>query len=664
MVSSCAKKHNTQVADNNAIDSANMDLTVNPGDDFYQYANGAWLKNNPIPEQYSSYGNFEKLYEENLKQLRGIMDESANDLKAEKGSNKQKIGDFYASGMDTVTIEKKGIEALKTELDIIAGMQKTEDITKVFAHLNTVGISPLFYFYSEQDKKNSEMVIANTYQGSLGLPEKDYYLNPDAETKVIREKYLVHLTNMFKLMGKDEKAAAASAKSVLDLETLLAKASKSMLELRDPIANFNKTTTVELQKMMPNFNWNEYFTAVGISDPKDISIGQIEYMKACDKLLKSVSINTWKDYFSWNLLHDMAPYMHKAVVDENFNFYGKELTGRPQQQERWKRILNTTSSSLGEAVGQLYVEKYFPAKAKERMLELVGNLQKALGDRIQKLDWMSAATKAKAMEKLKAMTVKIGYPDKWLDYSKLNIDRTSFVGNVMQANNFGFKRDLNKINKPVDRTEWGMTPQTINAYYSPTMNEIVFPAAILQPPFFFMDADDAVNYAAIGTIIGHEMTHGFDDKGRLYDNKGNLTDWWTPQDADNYKKKSGPLVEQFNNFKILDSLHVDGALTIGENIADLGGITVSFEAFKSASKDTAKIKGFTPNQRFFLSYAQIWRNNIRPQQLMMYLKTDVHSPAVARVNCMIYNVPDFYTAFNIDDKAKRFIPVDKRAIVW
>ena len=664
MIVSLAMTADNKPTGNKAIDPSNMDLSIKPGDDFFHYANGTWLKNNPIPAQYARYGNFEKLMETNLSQLKGIMEDAAGDKKAVKGTNRQKIGDFYFSGMDTLKIEKEGIEPLRGELTKIENIKSSDDIVSVLAHLNTIGIYPIFAFYPDQDKSNSKIVIANTFQGELGLPERDYYVENDEDTKLIREKYVVHITNMFKLMGKDEKTAKTVAESILKLETELATVSKSMNDLRDPIKNFNRMTTADLQKMTPDFNWATYYKAIGINDPSIVSVGQIEYTKAWGDMLKKVDINSWKNLLTWNLISSMSPYLSKAFVEESFNFKGKVLTGKTKMQERWKKVLNTTSESLGEAVGQLYVEKYFPAKAKDRMLGIVNNLKDALAERIQKLDWMTDATKGKALEKLKVMNVKIGYPDKWKDYSNLDIDRSSYVGNIMKANTFSFRFDMNKINKPVDRSEWGMTPQTINAYYSPTMNEIVFPAAILQEPFFFMDADDAVNYAAIGTIIGHEMTHGFDDQGCKYDKEGNLNDWWTPADIAKYKEKAKNIIDQFNNFKVLDSLHVNGEMTLGENIADLGGITVSHVAFLKANKETSKIEGFTPEQRFFLSYAQVWRTNIREQQEKMNLKTDVHSPAIARVNCMIYNVPEFYKAFNIEATAKRYIAPEKRAGVW
>ena len=649
------------------INSANLDTLVKPGDNFYEYANGGWLKSNPIPADKSRYGAFDEVDEANTTQLRGIMEDAAADKTATPGSIKQKIGDFYTSGMDTAKIEKVGVTAIKAELDKIDALKTIADLQKQVAYNHSVGMPGLFYFYASQDEKNSTNMIAQLHQGGLGLPDRDYYVSDDARSKEIRTAYQKHLVNSFKLLGYSETDAAKNAETVAKIETELAKASSTRLALRDPVANYNKTDLAGLKKLAPDFDWSLYFTDLGLTQTKDINVGQPKFLTAMAKLTKSVPIEDWKIYLKWNLVRTASSSLSSAFEKEHFAFYGTVLSGIKEMKPRWKRVVSETSGSLGEAVGQLYVEKYFPVTSKTRMITLVGNLKAALNERIQNLTWMSEATKKEAEIKLEKINVKVGYPDKWIDYSPVAISKDSYFVNVMNANHFAFKRDLDKIGKPIDRTEWGMTPQTVNAYYNPNMNEIVFPAGILQPPFFYANGDDAVNYGAIGVVIGHEMTHGFDDQGRMYDKDGNLKDWWTKVDADNFKKQTQVLIDQYSSIKVLNDLTVDGKLTIGENIADLGGGNVSYTAFQKAlaGKDmNEKIDGFTLSQRFFLSYAQVWRNNIRDKGLMRSLKEDVHSPGVARVNGIVYNIPAFYTAFNIQPTDKLYKPVDKRASIW
>ena len=665
MVSCGNKKTNTKVE--LAINSANLDTTAKPGDDFYQYANGGWLKNNPIPADKSRFGAFEEIDELNTTQLKGIMEEAAADKSVKAGSIKQKIGDFYTSGMDTVKIEKDGVKAIQAELDKIDAVKTVVDLQKQIAYNHAAGMPGLFNIYSAQDEKNSEQVIAQLGQGGLGLPDRDYYLATDGRSKEIRAEYQKHLVRTFVLLGQTNEVATKSAETVLKIETALATASSTRLELRDPIKNYNKMDLAGIKKIAPQFDWVVYFNNIGLTRAKDLNVGQPKFFTAMAKLTSTVSIDDWKTYLKWNLVRSSSSYLSSAFDKEHFAFFGTVLSGIKQMKPRWKRVVDETSGSLGEAVGQLYVEKYFPAKAKERMVKLVSNLKVALNERIQNLKWMSDATKKEAEAKLAKINVKVGYPDKWIDYSKVAVSKESYFVNVMNANRFAVKRDFDKIGKPVDRAEWGMTPQTVNAYYSPNMNEIVFPAGILQPPFFYTDADDAVNYGAIGVVIGHEMTHGFDDQGRLYDKVGNLHEWWTKDDAAKFEKQTKVLIDQYDNYKILDSLHVNGKLTTGENIADLGGVNISYDALHKAlqGKDqNEKIDGFTIDQRFFLSYAQVWRNNIRNQELMRRLKEDVHSPGVARVNGIVYNIPAFYKAFNIKATDKRFIPEEKRANIW
>ncbi|NWJ53038.1 MAG: M13 family metallopeptidase [Bacteroidetes bacterium] len=665
MVSCGNKKTNKKVE--LAINSANLDTSAKPGDDFYQYANGGWLKNNPIPADKSRFGAFEEIDELNTTQLKGIMEEAAADKSAKAGSIKQKIGDFYTSGMDTVKIEKDGVKAIQAELDKIDAVKTVADLQKQIAYNHAAGMPGLFNIYSAQDEKNSEKVIAQLGQGGLGLPDRDYYLATDGRSKEIRAEYQKHLVRTFVLLGQANDVATKSAETVLKIETALATASSTRLELRDPIKNYNKMDLAGVKKIAPQFDWALYFNNIGLTQTKDLNVGQPKFFTAMAKLTSTVSIDDWKTYLKWNLVRSSSSYLSSAFDKEHFAFFGTVLSGIKQMKPRWKRVVDETSGSLGEAVGQLYVEKYFPAKAKERMITLVSNLKVALNERIQNLKWMSDATKKEAEAKLAKINVKVGYPDKWIDYSKVAVSKDSYFVNVMNANRFAVRREFDKIGKPVDRAEWGMTPQTVNAYYSPNMNEIVFPAGILQPPFFYTDADDAVNYGAIGVVIGHEMTHGFDDQGRLYDKVGNLHEWWTKDDAAKFEKQTKVLIDQYDNYKILDSLHVNGKLTTGENIADLGGVNISYDALHKAlqGKDqTEKIDGFTIDQRFFLSYAQVWRNNIRDQELMRRLKEDVHSPGIARVNGIVYNIPAFYKAFNIKATDKRFIPEEKRANIW
>jgi putative endopeptidase len=649
-----------------ALNAANMDTTVKAGDDFYKFANGNWMKNNPIPDEYSRYGAFEVLEEENYTQLKTILAEASADKNASAGTVNQKIRDFYNSGMDTVKIDKNGISPLKAELDQINAFATKADVQKMIILQHASGNYPLFYLYSAADEKNSNMVIANTFQGGLGLPDRDYYLSDDSRSKEIRVSYLKHMAKMFVLAGSTPEQAAKDADVVMNIETGLAKISSTRLELRDPKTNYNKTDLAGLQKMAPEMDWKAYFDGIKLQPTSEINVGQPKFMIGMAKMINSVPVADWKIYFRWDLLNSAASSLSSDFDKEHFAFYGTVLSGKKEQQPRWKRMIDQTSNSLGEAVGQLYVQKFFPPEAKKRMTELVNNLKISLGERIAGLTWMSDVTKKEAQAKLEKITVKIGYPDKWIDYSSLTIGTDSYYANKKNARQFAVNRDIAKIGKPVDRSEWDMTPQTINAYYNPNMNEIVFPAAILQPPFFFMNADDAVNYGAIGMVISHEMTHGFDDQGRQYDKEGNLHDWWLADDSKNFEAKTKVLVDQYDKYIILDSLHVDGKLTLGENIADLGGMNVAYNGLQKAlnGKKDEKIDGFTADQRFFLSYAQVWRANTRNEETMRRLKEDVHSPADARVNAIVYNIPAFYTAFNIQPTDKRYIAPADRANIW
>ncbi len=662
----CNDKNKTDKAEP-ALSVANMDTTVKAGDDFYRYANGNWLKNNPIPAEYSRYGAFEVLEEENYTQLKTILADASGDKNAAEGSVNQKIRDFYNSGMDTVKIDKNGITPLKDELDQIEAFKTPADVQKMLIRQHASGNYPLFYLYSDADKKNSEMVIANTYQGGLGLPDPDYYLSEEARSKEIRGSYLKHIARMFVLAGSQPEQAAKDADIVMNIETLLAKISSSRVDLRDPVANYNKTDLTGLQKMAPGIDWKAYFEGINLNATSDINVGQPKFISGMAAMINTIPVADWKVYFRWDLINSAASSLSSDFDKANFDFFGTVLSGTKEQRPRWKRMIDQTSNSLGEAVGQLYVQKFFPPEAKTRMIELVNNLRASLGERIQGLKWMSDATKKEAEAKLAKINVKIGYPDKWIDYSNLSIGTESYYLNLKNARQFEVNRSIAKIGKPVDRSEWHMTPQTVNAYYSPNMNEIVFPAAILQPPFFFMNADDAVNYGAIGMVISHEMTHGFDDQGRQFDKEGNLHDWWLADDSRNFEAKTKVLVDQYNHYTMMNDLHVDGKLTLGENIADLGGMNVAYNGLQKAlagKKTDEKIDGFTPDQRFFLSYAQVWRANTRDEETMRRLKEDVHSPAEARVNAIVYNIPAFYTAFNIQPTDKRYIATENRADIW
>jgi len=649
-----------------AIDPANMDTNLKPGDDFFRYVNGTWMANNPIPPQYSMYGAFHQLYDENQENLKVLVEEVSADQNAKHGSVSQKIRDFYNSGMDTTRIDEVGIKAIQPELYAISNLATKKDVSRHIAEMHKVGLNTLFYFYVSADQKNSVMEIANFYQAGLGLPDVDYYTNDDERSQKLRNDYLDHLSRMFVLKGDEKERADKNAKTVLDIEMDIAKVSKTRLERRDAEKNYHKVTLEGLNELSPDFDWTAYFETLGLADPGDINVGQKDFIAGLSSVMKKYSVDDWKVYLIWNLVDASANYLSRDIVDQNFEFFGKTLSGQQELQPRWKRVMGTTSNGLGEAIGQLYVEKYFPPSSKERMDELVENLRKAFAERIKKLDWMSEKTKEEALAKLDRITVKIGYPQKWKDYSSMDVVADSYIKNVRAANVFEFKRGLKKIGNPVDKTEWHMTPQTVNAYYNPTNNEIVFPAGILQPPFFNGDADDAVNYGAIGVVIGHEMTHGFDDQGRKYDKDGNMNDWWTEEDAERFTAKTKILGEQYDKFSMLDSLNVDGALTMGENIADLGGLSISYDAYQMSlnGDEPTEIDGFTDDQRFYMGYAQVWRGNIRDKELMRRLKEDVHSPGEARVNVPIFNLDIFLTAFNISNEDALYIPKEERAYIW
>ena len=665
MIAGCTPKEKTvnEPAKTPAIDLTNMDPAINPADDFFRYANNNWLKNNPIPEEYSSYGAFTEIDLKNETLLQGIIDEVIKDSTAVPGSTAQKIRDFYNSGMDTVAIEQRGYSELKPYFEMIDALNDKSDLAALLGKLHSEGFGGFFNAGGSTDPKNAEMVIMHLYQGGLSLTDRDDYLTE--ENQEMRDKYVEHVVNMFKLIGIDEAEANKKAQNILGLETQLANNSLSRVEMRDPDRTYNMRSLVELQKSTPNFKWNDYFSHAGAPAFDSLNVGMPDFIAQLNKVILNTDLNTIKDYLCWKVLHGSASMLSSDLDVENFNFYGKYLYGQEAQQPRWRRVLNATSDVLGEAIGQLYVEKYFPAEYKERMLNLVGNLRIALGERIKNLEWMSDETKAKALHKLDCFNVKIGYPDKWKDYSKYEVTPDSYFQNIHSAIRFENERDMAKIGHPVDKDEWFMTPQTVNAYYSPEMNEIVFPAAILQPPFFNMDADDAVNYGGIGVVIGHEMTHGFDDQGRKYDEKGNLNEWWTEEDATKFNERTAQLVKLFDEFQVRGN-QINGELTLGENIADLGGLNIAWDAYQMTdeAKANQSIDGFTPAQRFFISYATIWRNNSRDKYLERQVVTDVHSPAEARVNRTLGSVSHFYEAFDIPEGSKMYLAPEERATIW
>jgi len=648
------------------INPANIDKSVSPCDDFFHYASGNWLKNNPVPPAESRWGSFNELADRNNATQKAILEELArNSGTAAKGTNAQKVGDFYAAAMDTVAIEKAGLTYLKPYLDRIMAIKTLPEMQKFLADPKTQTGSVWFNSGVGQDEKISTQYAVQFYQGGLTLPNRDYYLKDDARSKNIRAAYQTYLVNTFKRLGDSETQAAANAATVMRIETRLAKASKSPVDLRDPQANYNKMTVAQASKEFPNLNLPLMLKESHLGTAKEVIVGQPEFLKEVSTMLAAEPIADQQQYLRFHLVSSVTSALPKAYGDEAFRF-SQVLSGAKQQQPRWKRMLRATDGALGEAFGQLYVDKAFSPAAKAKAKEMIENLRKAYAERIMATDWMSAATKKEALVKLNAFVVKIGYPDKWKDYSKLNVNRQSYLQDVLAARTWATEDNLSKFGKPIDRTEWGMTPPTVNAYYNPPMNEIVFPAGILQAPFYDPKADDAVNYGGIGAVIGHEMTHGFDDQGRQYDSKGNLRDWWTKEDGDKFNAKAAMVGKQYDAFMPLDSVHVNGKLTMGENLADIGGLTIAYQAFQKTQQAKAgkQIDGFTPNQRFFLAWGQIWRTNIRPEAARQQVLTDPHSPAQFRTNGPLMNMPEFYQAFGCKPTDKMERPAAEQARIW
>ena len=629
------------------FDTASLDKTCKPCDDFFQFAMGGWMKNNPIPPEYSSWGSFTVLADKNQQALRQIL-EAAEKSNAPAGSNERKVGDFYASCMDTAAIEAAGTKPIDAVLQRIAETTNARGLPALTAQLQQQGIGVLFRFTSGQDAKESTQVIAIALQGGLGLPERDYYLRDDDKSKKLRDDYIKHAAKMFELLGDTPDKAAAEAMTVLNLETSLAKASMSNVDLRDPIKTYHKMKLAEVQSLTPDLSWDSYLKTAGHAAVTEMNVAQPDFFKALDTQLTSTSLEDWKTYFRWHLLDAAAPALSEKFVNEDFDFRGRILTGAKQIQPRWKRCVQVTDRNLGEALGQVYVQKYFPPEAKAHALEMVHNLIAALRDDLKTLPWMGPETRAQATAKLEAFTVKIGYPDKWRDYSALKVDRSSYLQNLQRGAEFEFQRRLNKIGQPVDRTEWGMTPPTVNAYNNSSMNEIVFPAGIMQPPFYDPKADDAVNYGGMGAVIGHEITHGFDDHGSQFDGRGNLKNWWSSDDLKNFKERAQCVSDQFDGYVVDGDLHENGKLVLGESIADLGGLTISYAAYEKSLQGKPRPPdkdGFTPEQQFFLGWAQVWGANERLEYARLMANTNPHPLPRFRGNGPLSNMAEFAQAF-------------------
>ena len=642
----------------------NLDTTVAPGADFYRYACGGWMENNPLGDQYARFGSFDQLAETNTERINGLIEDIAS-RKGVKG-DEAKVGMLYNIAMDSVKLNADGMAPIASYLQRIDAVTNNTGLQQLVAVMMREAFDPYFFVFASVDEKNSTKNLLQIYQSGLTLGNRDYYLSDDENNRNIREKYVGHIGRMFSLAGFDEKSAKKASESVMRVETALAGAHFDNLTLRDPYRNYHKMPYQEFVSRFPGMDWDSFMSVLGAGSVDTLNVSQLEPLAKAVELITEGNIDDQKNYLKWKVIDAAAPYLSDAFVAENFEFYGKVISGQKEIKPRWKRAVATVDGVLGEEVGRMYVEKYFPPRAKERMITLIDNLKKSLGERISALEWMSDSTKEKALEKLSTFYVKVGYPDKWRDYSALEIKNDSYFANIVRASVFEYDYLISKAGKPVDRTEWHMTPQTVNAYYNPTTNEICFPAGILQYPFFDMDADDAFNYGAIGVVIGHEMTHGFDDQGRLYDKNGNLADWWSQSDADNFKARAQVLVDWFDAIEVLPGLYANGSLTLGENIADFGGIQVAFQAFRNATASAPlPVKdGFTPEQRFFIAYANLWATNIRDEQIRYLTQMDVHSLGEWRVNAILPHVQAWYDAFGIVPEDGMYLAPEKRASIW
>jgi putative endopeptidase len=646
------------------IDKANMDLSIKPGDNFYLYANGNWLKSNAIPPSKTRWGSFDELREESSKRLKQLLADAA--AKSGASDALQKIGDFYNSGMDSAAIEQLGWQPVKSDLQTIDAVKDVNGFLDLLASYRTKGIGgALFGLGIQPDRKNVAVYIPYLSQGGTSLPDRDYYLKNDARSTTIRNAFQTHLVNMFLLIGEDVATAQKCADAVLRIETALAKAQMSRVEMRDPYKTYNRFGVQEFKSSTPSIDWNLMLNKLQLKGADSVVVNNPSFFKTVDLLLTALPIEDWKTYLKWHVLSSSSGYLSSAFVNERFSF-NKVLTGQKEQSPRWQTVSGIIDGSLGDLLGQLYVSKYFKPEAKQRMLDLVNNLQQTFAGRIKQLDWMSDDTKGRALEKLNAFTKKIAYPDKWRDYAGLAIKRDDYLGNARRTAQYSYNEMIARFGKPVDKTLWSMTPPTINAYYNSSNNEIVFPAGILQFPFFDFGADDAINYGGIGAVIGHEMTHGFDDQGSKFAADGNLKDWWTKEDADKFRQRTQLVVDQYNNFTVLDTIHVNGRLTLGENLADLGGLNIAYEAFTHTKqfKEGKKIDGFTPTQRFFLNWAQVWRSNTVPETAAQLILTDPHSPGMHRANGPVVNMDAWYEAFNIQPGDKMYVAPEKRIKIW
>ncbi len=646
--------------------AANLDTTVNPADDFFQYANGGWLERNPIPADESGWGLFQVIPDETLKRLR-VINEDVAKTSGTPGTAEQKIGDFWKAAMDTATIEKQGIQPLQQYLTQIDAIEDAEALQTAMAHLDKMGVGTLIGFYVGQDAKNSSLQSLQLWQTGIGLPERDFYFKMDSTSIAIRNAYVTHMANILNMIGGDSAKTFTAAKNILALETELAKSSRKLEDLRDPYANYNKFSVKELNKISTGIDWNNYMEIIGVGSADSVIIGQPEYYKAAGAVLHSIPLDIWKDYLRFRLVDAFDNALPDAFGKESFTF-NKLFSGAPERKPRWKRVIQSEQSAMGELLGQIYVKKYFTDAAKQRYTTLVENIRTALQHRIENLPWMTDSTKQKALQKLAVVNKKVGYPDKWKDFSALQITAGSYFQNQVNANMFWHNFNVNKLGKPVDKTEWGMFPQTYNAYYDPSNNEIVLPAAaFIVPGYEDSELDDAVVYGYMAaSTIGHEMTHGFDDEGRQFDKQGNLQDWWSPQDSLQFAQRSTVLANQFSSYVAVDTFKINGKATLGENIADLGGVLLGLDAYKQTDeyKKGEKIAGLTPTQRFFLGYALSWQENERPEQLRTQVLTDVHSPEKFRVNGPLVNVDAFYEAFNVKPGNKMYIADSLRARIW
>lgn len=644
------------------IDKTHFDHSVRPQDDLFRHVNGKWLKEFEIPADKSNYGAFTMLAEQAREDVNAIIEEAANS-NAEKGSDAQKVGDLYQSYMNEELLEELGTKPLQPELEKIAAIKNLSDLSEYIAYAQMVSEAP-FSTYVYIDAKEPDTYITQMSQNGLGLPSRDFYLKEDEKSEEIRQKYVEHMEKMFELAGVEN--GAEKAKTVMAIEMQIAEKHWPKEKLRNPVARYNKMSFEELQNTIPNLDWDRWSKTAMLEGIDNVIVGQPDYFAAVNDMLKEISIDDWKTYYQWHLISDSASFLNKALAEENFRFFQGVLSGVEEQEPRWKRAVNVINATLGEVVGKIYVEKHFKPEAKERMKELVENLRTAYAQGIKELDWMGEETKEQALDKLAKFTPKVGYPDKWKDYSALEIKADDLFGNMKRATMVEVKRNREKLGQPIDRTEWFMTPQTVNAYYNPVMNEIVFPAAILQPPFFNLEADDAVNYGGIGAVIGHEMGHGFDDSGSQYDGDGKLRNWWTEADLEEFTKRTDKLVAQYSNFTVLDGVHVNGEFTQGENIGDLGGLTIAYKAYQISKngEPAPVIDGMTGDQRVFYGWAQVWRRKYRDEELRKRIDTDPHSPSEFRANGTVMNMPEFHEAFDVKPGDDMYLEPEERVKIW